>query len=718
MQKRLGLLAVCSLWAVLSTCSGKDSATAPAAVAVSVRVSLPSQVVYVGASIQATVSVTDQNGDVMSGQAVNWSTSSVSATVTNSGFVTAVSTGTVTITATVGTHQGSAALNITVVPVASVHVTPATNSLYVGQTQQLTVVLQDSAGNALTDRTVSWSTSDSTKVGVSASGLATAVAVGSATITATSGSKTGTVTIQVALVPIARIAVTPATVSVQPWQTVSLSAIAYDSAGTQLSGRSFTWLSSDTVRAPVNSQGVVTGNLLGMFTVTASGAGRSASATVKIATGASVTVGPNVDMNTPIDAGETSVSVNPKNPLNLVASANWVHFASIDGGRSWKSIQYTTVGAGVDPNVAFNAQGVLIRQGITLGNPAPFLWVDRSLDGGLTMPDGLRTEAYIPLGAGGPDQGIMTVDTVSSSPYVGTIYEIVSDYSAVPIYNRIGFGLILFASRDGGLTWSAPIDISDCPENRQEPSSYITTGPNGEVYAAWPSGCHGQNQYMFTRSLDGGRTWSANTSIRNMFSPSTFVLTDDVRGNTTIDVDRSNGPNRGTIYISGNDSYSADAWLVRSTDGGNSWSSPIFLSDGPRGPYKYYFQSHINVAPNGRVDAAWYDTRNWGGTDINSVNYDVYYAYSANGGVSFSPSVRVTTVSSTKHTNCPTQNPCGDRQIGEYMGLASDSTRAMPVWTDRRTPNPRPYFAVIWNTVMSSSQSTRSSTALGKPKSR
>jgi hypothetical protein len=612
MRVRFRSLIALFLLAVLSTCSGKDSATAPTSVVAAVQLSISAQALYVGASTQATLALTDQNGKSISGQSVTWTTS------------------------------------------------------------------------------------DGTVATVNNTGLITGAGPGSATITATSGGKTGTVTIQVWLVPIARIAVSPATVSVQPWQTVSLSAIAYDSAGNQLSGRSFTWLSSDTLRAPVNSQGVVTGNLLGTFTVTASSAGRSANATVKIVTGASVTVGPNVDMNTPIDAGETSVSVNPKNPLNLVASANWVHFASIDGGRSWKSIQYTTVGAGVDPNVAFNAQGVLIRQGITLGNPAPFLWVDRSLDGGLTMPDGLRTEAYIPLGAGGPDQGIMTVDTVSSSPYVGTIYEIVSDYSAVPIYTRIGFGLILFVSRDGGATWSAPIDISDCPDNLQEPSSYITTGPKGEVYAAWPSGCHGQNQYMFTRSLDGGRTWSANTSIRNMSSRSPFVLTDDVRGNTTIDVDRTNGPNRGTIYISGNDSYSADAWLVRSTDGGNSWSSPIFLSDGPRGPYKYYFQSHINVAPNGRVDAAWYDTRNWGGTDINSVNYDVYYAYSTNGGVSFSPSVRVTTVSSTKRTNCPTQNPCGDRQIGEYMGLASDSTRAMPVWTDRRTPNPRPYFATIW----------------------
>ena len=635
MQRSLGLFALCLLCIVLATCSSKDSApTAPSVVVTSVQLSVSSQTLRVGATMQATVSVTDQNGRAISGESVTWSTS------------------------------------------------------------------------------------DGTVATVNSAGLISAVGVGSATITAISAGKSGSVTVQVTGVPIARIVVSPATLTVQPWQSGSLSAVAYDSAGNQLSGRSFSWLSSDTIRAPVSSQGVVTGNLLGTFTVTASSAGKSANVAVNVAPTASVMVGPNVDLNTPIDAGETSISINPKNPLNLVTSANYVHYASFDGGRSWKSIVYGTPGAGVDPNVAFNAQGVLLRQGLTGGNPAPFLWVDRSLDGGLTLPDGQRTEAYLPLGAGGPDQGIMTVDTVSSSPYVGTIYEIVSDYSAIPTYNRVGFGLILFVSRDGGITWSAPIDISDCPDNRQEPSSYITTGPHGEVYAAWPSGCHGQNQFMFTKSLDGGKTWTANTSVRNMSAPATFVLTDDVRGNTTIDVDRSNGPYRGTIYISANDAYSADAWIVRSTDGGNTWSSQLFLSDGPRGPFKYYFQPHINVAPNGRVDAAWYDTRNWGRTDINKVNYDVYYAYSMNGGLTFSPSLRVTTVSSTKTTNCPTQNPCGDRQIGEYMGLASDSTRAMPVWTDRRTPNSRPYFAVIWNTAMSSSQSVRRTKVPSKPNPR
>src|ERR1017187_10410750 len=116
MLPRFRLLLAC---VALCACSGKDSVTAPAAVAVSVRVSLPSQVVYVGATIQATVSVTDQNGNAMPGQAVSWSTSSASATITNSGLVTAVSSGAVTITAAVGTHQGSAVLNITVVTVAS-----------------------------------------------------------------------------------------------------------------------------------------------------------------------------------------------------------------------------------------------------------------------------------------------------------------------------------------------------------------------------------------------------------------------------------------------------------------------------------------------------------------------------------------------------------------------------------------------------------------------
>src|SRR5207253_5779296 len=99
-------------------------------------------------------------------------------------------------------------------PVASVAVAPATASLTVGQTAQLTATPKDSAGTALTGRTVTWASSNTAVATVGPSGLVTSKAAGSATITATSEGKAGSATVTVAVVPVASVAVTPATATI------------------------------------------------------------------------------------------------------------------------------------------------------------------------------------------------------------------------------------------------------------------------------------------------------------------------------------------------------------------------------------------------------------------------------------------------------------------------------------------------------------------------
>ena len=604
------------------------------------------------------------------------------------------------------------------VVVTTVQLSISSQTLHVGGTIQATVSIADQNGKAITGASVSWSSSDGTVATVNNTGLITAVGVGSATITAISGGKSGAVTVQVTAVPIARIVISPATLTVQPWQSGSLSAVAYDSAGNQLAGSPFVWLSSDTIRAPVSKLGVVTGNLLGAFTVTASSGGTSASVAVNVAPTTAVMVGPNINMDPTLSVSqESSVAINPLNPLNIVASTNWAHFYSFDGGRSWKRTDVASHSQAVgDPNVTFDNRGTVFRQGRgSVSDAGPnLLAVHPSYDGGRTLNQAVL--AYLPLQqAGGPDQGILAADTVSKSPYVGSMYAIASDYqaaTAVTGYISVGFPLIVVASHDGGTTWSKPVDISDSPINSQEHSSYITTGPNGEVYAAWIATAP-QNQIVFAKSLNGGLTWSRNVVIRaNPYQPP-FLLTDDMRGNITIDVDRSNGPHRGTIYVSSIDKNgpsggAVDAWMVKSTDGGSSWSNPVLLSDGPHGSLSFEFQPRISVAPTGRIDAAWYEIRSWTGSGTPS--FDVYYSYSANGGQSFNPSVRVTSAPSIKVPAV----------FGEYMGLTSDSTRALVSWSDMRlgSPNaPEEFFAVIWNTATTSSQSVRhtATPAIKKP---
>src|SRR5882762_65979 len=81
--------------------------------------------------------------------------------------------------------------------VASVAVSPASPSVQIGQTVQLTATLKDASGSPLTGRAVTWSSGDSAIARVSGTGLVTGRAAGSATIAATSEGKSGTSAITV-----------------------------------------------------------------------------------------------------------------------------------------------------------------------------------------------------------------------------------------------------------------------------------------------------------------------------------------------------------------------------------------------------------------------------------------------------------------------------------------------------------------------------------------
>src|SRR5206468_8923198 len=95
--------------------------------------------------------------------------------------------------------------------VASVTISPATGSIRVGQTLQLTATPKDLAGGTLTGRTVMWTSSNTSVATVSGSGMVAGVTPGSAMITATSEGKSSTAALTVTTVPVASVASSPAT---------------------------------------------------------------------------------------------------------------------------------------------------------------------------------------------------------------------------------------------------------------------------------------------------------------------------------------------------------------------------------------------------------------------------------------------------------------------------------------------------------------------------
>ena len=77
--------------------------------------------------------------------------------------------------------------------------------------------------------------------------------------------------------------------------------------------------------------------------------------------------------------------------------------------------------------------------------------------------------------------------------------------------------------------------------------------------------------------------------------------------------------------------------FVRSTDGGLTFSAPIRVNDDVNHQNKWHWFGTFSVAPNGRLDAVWYDTRN----AANNTDSQLFYSWSTDAGVTWSPNVAV-----------------------------------------------------------------------------
>ncbi len=285
---------------ITATSEGKNGvatiSVAQAAVA-TVTVTPSPLAMSVGQQTQLTATLKDAGGTVLNGRAVTWSSSNTGvATVSSQGFVTAVAVGATTVTATSEGTSGTAALTISNVAVGSVTVQPQGPSIVQGSNVQLSAIVRDVNGNAVTDRVVTWSSSNTGVAGVSSTGIVTGVSAGSATITATSEGKSGTSTVTVTPLPVGSVTVAPTTATVVVGSTTTLAATVKDLNGTVVTNRVVTWASSSPGVATVNG-GVVTGVAAGTATITATSEGKSGSATVTVtqAPVATVIVQPNHD---------------------------------------------------------------------------------------------------------------------------------------------------------------------------------------------------------------------------------------------------------------------------------------------------------------------------------------------------------------------------------------------------------------------------------------
>lgn len=266
---------------------GSAQVVVPAPASVASVVVIPDTVsVEVGQGWQLNVRTLDSAGG-FTAQPVVWSSSdSARAVVSANGVVSALSAGTVTITASSGGKSGRATVRVfPTLPVGTITLLPDTITAQVGGWAVFTPIITDVQGNRVR-RTVSWSTSNASVAQALAQSqfdvAVSALSPGTAFIIASSGGRTGTATLRVVLPPaVAQLAVSPVAVSVPVGRTIVFTATAQDGSGATIYPPT-TWRSSDTTRAIVGLYGSVTTLAAGTVNIIVTAGGRTAQATITV----------------------------------------------------------------------------------------------------------------------------------------------------------------------------------------------------------------------------------------------------------------------------------------------------------------------------------------------------------------------------------------------------------------------------------------------------
>lgn len=237
-------------------------------------------------------------------------------------------------------------------------------------------------------------------------------------------------------------------------------------------------------------------------------------------------------------------------------------------------------------------------------------------------------------------------------------------------------------STDGGRTFSEPRNPYDEATSAQWGGApgleglppTLRVAADGTLYVLFPGRSSDNtipHRLFMARSQDQGRTFTvteiakpveANTTPTFQWSPaggpsgSLHVVWEDTRDGAPLGV--------------------KDIYYSRSVDAGATFTPPRRVTDDDPQKQLSQFNPNLSIAPNGRLDAVWWDFRDGAGLYAN----DVYYSYSYDNGDTWSPNFRVTDRSI-------------DRKVGTWSNnfdyrappaVASLDERALIAWDDTR----------------------------------
>ncbi|HEX6815142.1 MAG TPA: Ig-like domain-containing protein [Gemmatimonadaceae bacterium] len=212
--------------------------------------------------------------------------------------------------------------------VGSVKVTPATDSVAVGNTITLQATVMGPGGQVVSGQRVFWNTGNASVATVTEAGVVTGVAPGTVQIAASAGGSSGIANITVLPPPVASVSVSPPLDTIVLPGTAQLTATVFDAQHNPLTNRTITWSSNMPNVANVDANGLVTGVAAGSATITASSEGQSGTATIVVQppVAASVQVSPGA--TTLVVGDSTTLTATVKDSSGAVISGAPVTWSS------------------------------------------------------------------------------------------------------------------------------------------------------------------------------------------------------------------------------------------------------------------------------------------------------------------------------------------------------------------------------------------------------
>jgi len=250
----------------------------------SIRITPPGATLAIGDTQRFIVTALDQDGAVMTGVNVTWTSSDETVgTIDANGTFTALAEGTANVTATAENVTATAAIivNDEEPALASIAVAPSAITLGSGDTATFTATAFDQFGTTMTGVEIAWTSSDEAVGTIGAGGVFSAVADGTTTVTATAGNITGTAAVTVTTAS-SGVAVSPSAITLDRGDSQQFTATVYDPEGNVTPGAEVTWESSDEAVGTIDADGLFTAVAEGTATITATAENETGTATVTV----------------------------------------------------------------------------------------------------------------------------------------------------------------------------------------------------------------------------------------------------------------------------------------------------------------------------------------------------------------------------------------------------------------------------------------------------